>query len=232
RNADRRDADARAAAPTVSRHGAASGDFITLAAGAPSVGATAAPRKLVDFAALRAVNDDVVAWIYAEGTPIDYPVVLGDDNAYYLDHTFFGRPGSAGAIFIDAANRADFSDGNTVVYGHHMKDGSMFAGLPNYGDQAYYDAHPVIYLYTPDGDYAIELFSGYVRDASALPIDFAGPEAFLGYVDAVRQLSDFESDVVVAADDRIVTLITCTYNFDDARYAVHGRLAPLAGAAA
>jgi sortase B len=89
----------------------------------------------------------------------------------------------------------------------------------------------VIYLYTPGGNYAIELFSAYVRDASPLPHDFKSPEDFLAYVDQIKALSDFKSDVTIGANDRIVTLVTCNYNYDDARYVVHGKLVSLRGAA-
>ena len=204
---------------------------LLVASAAPPPLALTAPEKQVDFDELKKINGDTVAWIYSEGTPIDYPVVLGEDNAFYLDHTFTGRPGSAGAIFMDMGNQDDFSDANTAIYGHHMRNGSMFASLDKYRKQSYYDAHPVIYLYTPGGNYAIELFSAYVRDASLLPHDFESPEAFLAYVEKIKALSDFKSDVSVGADDRIVTLVTCNYNYDDARYVVHGKLTLLGGAA-
>ncbi len=204
--------------------------FMVTSAAPPPIALTA-PDKQVDFDALLKANGHTVAWIYSEGTPIDYPVVLGEDNAFYLNHTFSGRPGSAGAIFMDMDNQGDFSDANTAIYGHHMRNGSMFASLDKYRKQSYYDEHPVIYLYTPGGDYAIELFSAYVRNASLLPHDFESPEAFLAYVDKIKALSDFRSDVKIGADDRIVTLVTCNYNYDDARYVVHGKLVPLRTAA-
>lgn len=204
---------------------------IMVASAAPPPLTLTAPEKQVDFDALRGINGHTVAWVYSEGTPIDYPVVLGEDNAFYLNHTFSGRSGSAGAIFMDMGNQGDFSDANTAIYGHHMRNGSMFASLDKYRKQSYYDEHPVIYLYTPGGNYAIELFSAYVRDASLLPHDFGSPEDFLAYVDQIKALSDFRSVVSIGADDRIVTLVTCNYNYDDARYVVHGKLVPLRAAA-
>jgi sortase B len=209
----------------------AGGGAFKIASAAQPIAAPAAPEKQVDFDALRAINGQTVAWIYSEGTPVDYPVVLGEDNAFYLNHTFSGRSGSAGAIFVDADNKSDFSDKNTAIYGHHMRDGSMFASLDKYRKQSYYDDHPVIYLYTPGGDYAIELFSAYVRDASLLPHRFDSSEDFLAYVDQIKALSNFRSDVTVGADDRIVTLVTCNYTYDDARFVVHGKLVPLRGSA-
>ena len=193
----------------------------------PTASATPRPQILVDFTPLLEINGDAIAWIYSEGTVIDYPIVQGGDNAFYLDHLFSGGWGSAGAIFMDVDNAADFTDANTVVYGHHMNNGSMFASLSNYRDQEYYEQHPTMHLYTPIGDYTIEIFSGYVRDASAIPHDFDTPEDFVAYVDMVRGLSNFRSDVAVEEGDRIITLSTCSYVTDNARYVVHGKLVPL-----
>ena len=129
-------------------------------------GAQEAPIE-VDFDELLAINGDVVGWLYCEGTPINYPVVQGDDNSYYLKHLIDGSKNINGTLFIDHRNGANFADENTVVYGHHMKNGSMFASLVNYKSQEYFDAHPILYFLTPDGNYRIELFSGYVCDSHA-----------------------------------------------------------------
>ncbi|MUU12894.1 MAG: class B sortase [Oscillibacter sp.] len=97
----------------------------------------------VDFTALAAVNPDVTAWLYGPDTGISYPVVQGTDNDYYLDHLLDGTANSAGCLFVDTSCRPDFSGRNTVIYGHRMKNGTMFAALGNYQEQVYYDAHPV-----------------------------------------------------------------------------------------
>ena len=190
---------------------------------------TAVLKPLIqkDFSQLLAVNEDAVGWITLEGTPIDYPIVQGDDNAFYLDHLFSGSGGFAGTLFIDADNMSDFSDKNTVIFGHHLKNGSMFAALSNYRDQKYYDEHPVLYLYTSTGDYEIQVFAGYARDASAIPHDFDAPEDFAAYIDQAVALSDFTSEVEIGSGDRIISLVTCSYVTDNARFVVHGKLVPL-----
>lgn len=196
---------------------------------APTAEPSPTPEPLIqmDFAPLLEINGDAVGWIYSEGTAIDYPIVQGDDNVFYLDHLFSGKWGFAGTIFMDYDNMPDFSDYNTVVYGHHLKNGEMFASIDNYGDQEYYEEHPVMYLYTPAGDYEVELFSGYARDASPMPHDFDTPEEYLAYIDEITALSDFTAEVTVGPDDRIISLVTCAYVTDNARYVLHGKLVPL-----
>ncbi|MGI6240104.1 MAG: class B sortase [Christensenellales bacterium] len=185
------------------------------------------PRIAMDFEPLYEINEDTVAWITIDDTRIDYPVVQGEDNDVYLNRMFSGKSGFAGSIFMDYDNSPDFSDAHTVIFGHHLKDGSMFAGLTKFRDQAYFDEHPVMILHTPEGDYTVELFAAYVRDASAIPHDFDTDEDFLGYVDEIRGRSNIKSDVVIEAGDRILTLCTCSYAYDDARYVVHGKLVPI-----
>lgn len=208
------------AIPTVAATATASGD---------GTEQTAALQPLIqkDFSQLLQINGDAVGWITLEGTPIDYPIVQGEDNAFYLDHLFSGSWGFAGTLFMDVDNTSDFSDKNTVIYGHHLKNGSMFAALSGYRDQEYYDEHPVLSLYTSAGDYEIQVFSGYARDASSIPHDFDTPEDFAAYIDQVVALSDFTSDVEIGPDDRIISLVTCAYVTDNARFVVHGKLVPL-----
>jgi sortase, SrtB family len=172
----------------------------------------------------------VVGWIAAEGTEIDYPVVQGDNNDFYLDHLFTGERNKLGSIFMDCRNDAGFADKNTILYGHNMKDGSMFSSLTKYKDQRYYDRHPAMLLHTPEGSYRIELFAGIVVDGDdeSVRMTFRDDDDFLDYVGSLRQASTFVSDTAVGADDRIVTLCTCSYEFNNARFALFGKLTPLA----
>ena len=179
---------------------------------------------------LSAMNADVAAWIYSADTVIDYPVVQGSDNVYYLDHIFDGTYNKLGTLFVDCRNAPGFSDWNTIIYGHNMNNGSMFASLTNYTKQAYYEAHPEMFLVTPDGTFRLELFSGYVTpsDSDAYTFSFADASAFSEFLESIRARSDFDSPVSVEVSDRIVTLSTCTYDFEDARYVVHGKLVQVA----
>ncbi len=156
----------------------------------------------VDFDALLEINPDVIGWLYCPDTVINYPLVQGEDNDYYLHRLINGTPNNNGTLFVDEQNSAGFSDENTVIYGHHMRNGSMFGYLENYEQQSYYEAHPVVYLLTPEGNYA-------------------------SWLAEQRTRSDFSAPVEVERGDRVVTLSTCAYDFQDARYVVLGKLVSL-----
>lgn len=183
----------------------------------------------IDFDALRGVNPDVAAWLLAEGSTIDYPVVQGRDNDYYLTHLFNREKNKLGTLFVDYRNSGDFSGKNTIIYGHNMKDGSMFSSLTQYKAQSYYDNLPTMRLYTPEGDYTLALFAGIEADGSEdfVRFAFADDADFLAYIDAVRAQSTFKSRVGIQPQDRIVTLYTCAYETNNARYALFGKLLPV-----
>lgn len=138
----------------------------------------AAEPYQVDFEALARINPDVAAWLILEGTALSYPVVQGQDNEYYLDRLFDGSYNASGCLFLDSRCEARFTSPNSIVYGHHMKDGSMFAALDGYKEQEFYEAHPSLLLLTPGGDYEAQVFSAYVAptDAAAWRLDFEGRE--------------------------------------------------------
>lgn len=179
----------------------------------------------VDFDALQEKSSDVIAWLYCPDTPINLPVVQAKDNDYYLYRLLDGTPNGSGTLFADYRNDRDFLDGNTVIYGHNMKNGSMFGTLSRYKEQEYYEEHPVMWLLTRDKNYKVELFAGYVTQATSDAYVFAEdgeqiPE--LGS-QAMRQ-STFEAEVDIQPGDRILTLSTCSYEFQDARYVLQGKL--------
>ncbi len=182
----------------------------------------------VDFAALQSVNSDVVGWIYCEGTDINYPVLQGEDNDFYLSHTYDRTENRAGSIFVEALNTPGFADSNTIIYGHHMKNGSMFATLRNWADQEYYEEHPVFWLLTPEQNYQIKLFSGYTTPAASDTYTiFQGPCRELSdYLQTARANSDFRADIETDPNGKYVLLSTCEYVYEDARYVLHGMLVP------
>ncbi len=181
----------------------------------------------IDFAALRNINEEI-GWIYCEGTKLNYPVLQGTDNDFYLSHTYDRAANRAGSIFVEALNAPGFADSNTIIYGHHMKNGSMFAVLRNWADQAYYEEHPVMWLLTPEQNYQIRLFSGYMTEASSAAYTvYQSPcSEFDEYIRAACANSDFRADVETDPNGRFVVLSTCEYDFEDARYVLHGMLVP------
>lgn len=181
----------------------------------------------VDFDALRMQFPDAVAWLYCPDTVISYPVMHADDNETYLYALPDGTSNRAGSLFLECQNRADFSDGNSVIYGHNMKNGTMFGTLTKYAQQSYYDAHPYLFLFTPDASYRIELIAGFVTDVDSPVYTLANvPEQCAELLRIVAAQSDFVSDVLPANDERLITLSTCSYEFDDARYVLVGVLRP------
>ena len=115
----------------------------------------------VDWDALRAINPDVVGWIYVPGTTVNFPIVHGTDDEHYLKTDFYGQTSwvSFGSIFLSAANAADFSDANNIVYGHHMNDGSMFSPFADFGDADTFNGHRTVYVFTPAANYQLTTFS-------------------------------------------------------------------------
>lgn len=177
----------------------------------------------VDFDALEKINPDVVGWLYCPDTIISYPVVQGEDNEYYLDHLFDGTQNSAGCLFLDS--RCEGLEGNnSIIYGHYIKNDTLFASLKEYQDQAYYEAHPRMFLITPESVWTIELFSAYITgtDGKAWQRTFDFEEEYEAWLIQLQENSCFDSSVTPGISDRVITLSTCSYVFQDARFVCHG----------
>lgn len=184
----------------------------------------------VDFEVLWETNMDVVGWIYCEDTPINFPVVQAEDNDYYLRRLIDGTWNSSGTLFTDYRNAADFSDSNTIIYGHNMKNKGMFGTLSNYKEQSYYDEHPLMWLLTADGNYKVELIAGYVTSSTSEIYSIGlSEEEVLALAEQAIEKSTFISDLQVSQGDRFVTLSTCSYEYDNARYILIGHLIALNG---
>lgn len=178
----------------------------------------------INFTELKNVNPDCVGWICIENTNINYPVVQGSDNNYYLKHLINGKENRAGCIFLDY--RANISDRRSIIYGHNMKNGTMFYDLAKFKNQSYYDEHKKGLLITPEYTYEIQFFAGYVTnvDDMAWKIDFASDEEFDVWLKNIKDKSSISSDITPIVTDRIITLSTCSYEFKNARYVLHGIL--------
>ena len=182
-------------------------------------------KNPIDFTQLLSVNSDIVGWLRIRALDISYPVVQGKDNDYYLHRTFEKTDNFAGCLFVNSYNMGDFTDQNTIIYGHNMKNGSMFASLEKYKKQAYYEEHPVLYLLTPEKAYRLVVFAGFVTasDSDVYTLQF-GDAGRQDWIDRAKRQSDFQTDVQVREDEPVVTLSTCDYTYEDARYVVLGVL--------
>lgn len=181
----------------------------------------------IDFESLKSVNEDVIGWIYVEALPdINYPIVQGKDNDTYLHMTYEGNYNFAGTIFMDYENTGDFSDCNTLVYGHNMKNGSMFAQLKNFSkDDTTYKKSKYFWIFTPEKNYRYEIISAYTTGASSDTYTlFKGPgQEFHEYLQKITGYSDIKTNTEgITIQDKIVTLSTCTGN-EATRYVVQGR---------
>ncbi len=183
----------------------------------------------VDFDALLEINPDTVAWIrFDEPSIINYPVVKSSDNNEYLTKTFAENDNKLGAIFMDMRNSSDFSDRNTIIYGHRLNvSPEMFSRLHLYEDEEFCQEHPDFYIYTPDGSVrTYTVFSAGVVNALAdnYDIEFDSDEEFEEYIELCRESSNYQVDVEVNAQSQIVSLSTCTGDQQDERFLLQGVL--------
>ena len=187
-------------------------------------------ERSATFAALAAKNVPVVAWLSGEGTALDYPVVQGADNEYYMARSAEGKRDQTGAIFLDCRNSSAFSDEQIMIYGNPMQDGTMFGSLASYRDQAYYEQHPQMMLFTPAQNYRIDVFAARTAspEMANYPTWFENADARSQYLNAVQAQSFIRAEVEIAADAKLVSLVTCS-DYDageNARFVVHGVLTP------
>ena len=185
------------------------------------------PPIEVDFDKLKSVNEDVVGWIYVDALPdISYPIVKGKDNQTYLHQTYEKNYNFAGTIFVDYENSGDFSDCNTLVYGHNMKNGSMFGHLKKFReDDKLYKQDKYFWILTPERNYRYEIITAYTTSVNSDTYTlFKGPgEEFEKYLETIKGYSEIQTDDTdLTIKDRIVTLSTCTGN-ESTRFVVQGK---------
>lgn len=170
----------------------------------------------VDFEGMWEINQDVYAWITIPGTVIDYPVLQHTtDNSYYLNYNIDGSYGYPGCIYTESMNARDFTDNNTVIYGHNMKNGTMFSDLHKFEDASFLEENDQIMIYMPDQELSYTIFAAYVYDDRHLlySFNFGDKGVYASYLETVQGIRDMNAvirdDVAVTADDRIITLVTC-----------------------
>lgn len=178
-----------------------------------------------NLAALREENPDVVAWLFIPNTLIHYPVVQGDDNQYYLEHTWQGMKSVSGSIFLEASNSADLKDFRSILYGHNMADSTMFGSLHRYSQLGYWKNYPYVYLVTDEGVLRYEIYSSYKAEVTsntyALHLDREADQK--AFIQVTLDQSELDTGIQPAYTDRILTLSTCVGSAAYRRV-VHARL--------
>lgn len=187
----------------------------------------------VDFEVLQKRNPDIYAWIQVDGTKIDYPILQHkEDNQYYLNHTIDGKEAVEGAIYTEDYNSKDFEDPNTVIYGHNMKNGSMFRGLHDFSDKEFFDKNRDVTIYLPDEVRHYKIFAAYVYDNRHIlqSFDFSNERVVEFYYDLVFSIRDMEAHIDSSMeeefdkDSKIITLSTCYQGIAEKRYLVQALL--------
>ena len=185
----------------------------------------------VDFAGMWEINEDVYAWITIPGTIIDYPILQhATDNTYYLNYNIDGSYGYPGCIYTENLNSKDFTDNNTVIYGHNLRSGAMFTSLHKFKDEDFFEENCKVYIYTPQREYDYTVFAAYVYDDRHLlySFDFADNEVYANYLEDIQSMRSmnalFREDIIVTAEDKIITLVTCIGNQPSKRLLVQAVL--------
>lgn len=185
----------------------------------------------IDFAALQQQNPDVYAWIQVPGTEVDYPILQSsNDNTYYLNHTIDGEEKKEGAIFTENYNTKTFEDPNTVIYGHDMKNGSMFQSIHKYMDRSFFDNNRDIVIYMPNQILHYKIFAAYLTDNRHLLMNynFWSKDEYQQYLNSIFSMRDMnafiDTSTEVTTEDKIITLSTCYAGISTQRYLVQAVL--------
>jgi len=170
---------------------------------------------VIDFEEWQSRNEDIYSWIYIPDTRVNHPIVQSKtDDKYYLNHDIDGNATIAASIFTERRNTTSFSDYNTLIYGHNMKNGTMFADILKYRDSEFFENHREVYIYTPERAYKYRIFAAYVNDNNHVLYanDFSTEQGFQTYLDMIRSKTDgiFDKSFEIKTSNRIITLSTCT----------------------
>lgn len=192
-------------------------------------GHSVAGQTTVDIAALKAVNPEIVGWLIVDDTDISYPVVQGPDNDKYLKIAYDGTKSNSGSIFMNSNNAPDLTNCHTLIYGHHMRDNSMFGKLMLFEDPEYLKSHRYFTIYNEFGTYRYEIFSAYVTFSASFVYHtyFEYSWDFYDFLEKSKESSIVDMGVELTENDKIVTLSTCTSRGKRAeRFVVQGKLLP------
>ena len=174
---------------------------------------------------LKSINSNYEMWIEIPNTEINYPIVQAEDNEYYLKHNFKNESNMSGTIFVDYRNNID-EDKNIIIYGHNMRNGTMFNNITKFKDESFFNNNNTINIIRNNTLYQYEIFSVYVEDESKVSLDteFIDDEAFVKYVSNEGSKSMYNKDITISKEDKIITLVTCSYEYDGARTVLVGKL--------
>lgn len=184
-------------------------------------------EPVIDLEALQAVNHQVIGWIEIPDTGISYPLMQGQDNDYYLNHTWDGTRNSMGAIFLDYRNSVDLDDFNTIIYGHKMNNDSMFGLLHAYKNEGYLAEHPSLFITDRTGKHRYDIFACYETvTANTYHRDFSDDREKQVYIDECMCQRWGDNGIRPSVEDRIITLSTCTGNGHATRWVVQAVYIP------
>ncbi|MDC7300787.1 class B sortase [Agathobacter ruminis] len=183
----------------------------------------------VDFDGLREKNSDVSAWIFFENEEISYPILFSGDDEYYLRRALDRSHATAGSLFLEGMNKPDFSDYHSIIYGHNMRNLSMFGKLKYYhDDEKYYPDHMYFQICTKEMKYRYQIFAYETVDAydKLYTVPFGPTDDYQEFIQHILDISERDTGLTPTKDDRIVTLSTCndSVSGDDERFVVHGYL--------
>jgi sortase B len=185
----------------------------------------------VDWDYLRSINSDIVGWLYCPNTVINYPVVQSSDHEFYLYHGFDGSSNSSGTLFADRDSVEGIIQSNFIVYGHNMKDDSMFGSFQSYVNRSYYETYPTLYYLTPDANYRIDLFCAHIVESTDdnYPGYFSSISDYQAYLDKVSASAFWVNYDVMSTDYQLFTMSTCTSasGYSDPRLLVQGMMVPI-----
>lgn len=179
-----------------------------------------------DILDLSYINEDYRGWITIEDTNIDYPILQGEDNDYYLSRDINKEYLKSGSIFLDYRNN-NFDDKNTVIYGHSMRNGTMFGQLKYFKETGALDENKYIYILSQEGKtLKYEIFSVYTSDINDnyIKTSFNSDEEYKEFLDKICEKSLFPVNIDISTEDKILTLSTCSYEYENARTVIHGKL--------
>lgn len=174
---------------------------------------------------LKDINKDYKMWIQVEGTSINYPVVQGEDNEYYLKHDFYNNINSSGSIFVDYKNNIK-EDKNIIIYGHNMKNKTMFHPLMNFKEEGFFNENKYITVTINNKEYKYEIFLSYLIDANKdeLKISFSSDDEFFNYIKEIKNKALYKRKIHMEKEDKIITLSTCSYEGESTRMVICGKL--------